>query len=306
MRRFIVRKGWLNSASITILSAITTFIIAAAVTGIIGNFSGTVFEWLLKQLSTSYIWLLVVELATALVGTGVILYLERLNKIKDRAVTLANDIIESDDSLLRLLASLIHAKDHSAGMKRLLAHLLSDARDVFDGRINRASIFLPNATGEFLKIWAQYGMPQESAERTQFYVGGSKERMLGVAGETFLTKELRVVHLIQENDTWKADCEQYIKFSNTKYPLYRSFICLPILGPAPDKPDEKDVTCLGVVSFDSLDPRIFDDPSLQEVLRLFATRIAASLLIYQQILAASFPQSALSSQRFVDWFEERP
>jgi len=55
-----------------------------------------------------------------------------------------SNLVQLDDSLLRLLASWIRARDHETEMKRILAELLRDASEEFHGHVHRASILLPS------------------------------------------------------------------------------------------------------------------------------------------------------------------
>src|SRR5207248_2250654 len=197
-----------------------------------------------------------------------------------------DNVVKLDDSLLRLLPSLISAKDREDEMKRLLVELLRDVTRAFAGDVNRASILLPDTAKEYLRVWAHYQMPEESIGRTQFYIGKEIDRKRGVAGEVFSDSQLRVVHIqIKEGiGDWKPDSTDYMVFDTKRpYPPYRSFVGVPIVG------GEETIACLGVVCFDSESSTAFDPPEIQDMLLMLGRRIATALLIYQQ-LPLSFKQ----------------
>src|SRR5436853_939837 len=100
-------------------------------------------------------------------------------------------------------------------------------------------------------------MPSESKERVWFYIGGkneAKQKEERVAWQVFRTRKLCVVHLMLKNNKWISHNKEYISSSERKHPPYRSFACVPILGP-----DDKEGTiCLGVACFDSMNSKTFD------------------------------------------------
>ncbi len=183
--------------------------------------------------------------------------------------------------MLRLLASWIPSKNHDNEMKQLLAELLRDASAEFAGHVHRAFILIPDDKKEYLTIWAHLGIPQDIIDRKKFYIGSDhdKKPLQGVAGYAYLERKLRVGHVIQEENTWRTDCEDsFIRFGDGKHlPPYRSFVCVPVIGPDLDSPRLSTTVCLGVVIFDSMDSRIFDTIESQVVLRVFARRVATAL-----------------------------
>ena len=108
--------------------------------------------------------------------------------------------------------------------------------------------------------------------------------MRGIAGEAFFYRQLRVAHIKKENGRWERepDSKSYIEFDKERpYPPYCSLVCVPIFF------KEDAIDCLGVVCFDSENPAAFDPPEVQKMLETLATRIAALLLIYQQLQIAN-------------------
>jgi GAF domain len=298
MERF---KDWSPSQRIAGISigTVVVFLLTAAIAGIVGNRADTLFIWLWGLLTQKGSWPWIIIFMILIIGFGLVLYsgsrntegiktelqkaqtdLQKVNIALDRM----NMLIGLDDSLLRLLASWMPAKEREREMKLLLADLLRDATTAFAGDVHRAIVFLPDASGEHLRTWAHYQIPQETIIRSVFYVGkDGDDRRRGLAGETFLEIKLHVARILHKNDHWKCDSESYIDFDKRRpFPPYRSLVCVPIIGLAPNSPEVSTTTCLGVVCFDSQNPTIFDNPGAQYLLQVFSRRIAAALLIYQQ------------------------
>ena len=210
------------------------------------------------------------------------------NRSLNQALTTSTNLNELDDSLLRLLGSWDSANSDEYQVQRMLVELLRDATREFNGHVQRAFILLPDQTRgeEYLKVWAHTKLPQESADRMSFYVGHDEARQfnekIGVAGDAFLSKKMRVAHMNVVAGKWQCDCEHYKSFAPRRQdPCYRSFVCMPIYGPHTNH--STGVKCLGVVCFDSMDKHVFDAPETEVILRVFTRRIATALLIYRLI-----------------------
>lgn len=277
------RNVWI----ISVIGSLVTFVAIAAVTGIIGNRSDNLFLTILGAIQSSatlslWPWIITVLILLAAIAGMLLSWHQR--RILHHALTTANNIIDLDDSLLRLLASWVPSRNHDAELRLLFAELLRDACNEFVGHVHRAFILTHDPQNhDELTVWASIGIPPEAIEHLRFHIGNDKNRtpLRGVAGEVFLARKSRVVHIIPEKDGWRTDCSHFIKFhQRTGLPAYRSFACVPIIGADPNV-HQAVPTCLGVVVFDSLDHRIFDRPESQVVLRAFARRIAAALLISQ-------------------------
>jgi GAF domain-containing protein len=117
-------------------------------------------------------------------------------------------------------------------------------------------------------------MPADSEKRQKFYVGPKSDRKRGVAGKTFVDRKLYVVHMREETPgKWVADDPDYIVHDSKRHhPPYKAFATVPIMVGADEEP-------LGVLSFDSANPCIFDSPRVQDVLQRVAQRVAAAMLI---------------------------
>ncbi len=268
------------------IGTVATFVIIAAITGIIGNRSDNLslaaWEGIKSSITLSW-WpwaIMVLILLAAIVG---IFHSRHQRHILSHALVTANNIIDLDDSLLRLLASWIPSRNHDNEMRLLFAELLRDACAEFVGHVHRAFILIPNPqNNDELTVWSHIGIPPETIEHLKFHIGNDRNSipLQGVAGKVFLARKLQIVHVIEEKSGWRTDCLDFIKFhQRTVLPAaYRSFACVPIIGS--DSTTQQAIpTCLGVVVFDSMDHRIFDRPESQVVLRIFARRIAAALLI---------------------------
>lgn len=269
---------------IAIIGAIVAFVLVATTTGIIGNRSDNLFSWrAIGSLVAQSGWSWVVTFVVLLASLAVIFYLIYRYRVLNHALVTANDIINLDDSLLRLLASWIPSRNQETEMKRLFAELLRDACAEFVGQVHRAFILTPDSqNSDELTVWAHIGIPPETIEHLKFYIGNDKDRipMRGVAGEVFLARKLRVVHVIPEKGGWRTDSSNFVKFHlRTGLPAYRSFVCVPIIGPNVDAQHLSTTVSLGVAVFDSMDREIFDRPESQVLLRMFARRIAAALTI---------------------------
>lgn len=288
------RKRWSLGERIAgiSISAVLIFIVTAAIAGIIGNSADTLFIWLWDLLIKINAWPWTIILVTMVIGFALVLFVVWRNggalRIQLRTLNDALDtmqmLVALDDTLLRLLANWMPAQDREGGIRRLFTYLLRDATAAFTGEVHRAVIFLPDATREYLRAWVHYQMPQESLDRSVFYIGkNGDDRKRGIAGETFIEGKLLVAHILRSKDYWKCDSEHYIDFDKTRpYPPYKSLISIPIIGINPNAPNSNATTCLGVICFDSEDPTIFDYTETKRLLLGFGSRIAAALLIYEQ------------------------
>lgn len=118
----------------------------------------------------------------------------------------------------------------------------------------------------------------------RFYIGNDPQKQhsegIGVAGEAFLTKEIRIAHMDCTEKGWTCTSKYFKEFSLRAHdPVYRSFVCMPIYGP-PDAMTKKP-SCLGVVCFDSQNRTLFDLEDVGIILRAFARRIATVLIVYR-------------------------
>jgi hypothetical protein len=151
------------------LGAAVLFVASAVVAGIIGNRADFLFVWLWGLIVTAVTagllaWVIIL-LLLLLTSWSLLACLWWRNKSLSRGLDTIDNVVKLDDSLLRLLPSLISAQDREGEMKRLLVELLRDATRAFGGDVNRASILLPDTSRDHLRVWAHYQMPEESVAR---------------------------------------------------------------------------------------------------------------------------------------------
>src|SRR5947209_15817996 len=176
MQPRVRRRRWTIAGIVAAIVAVVGFVAVAALNGIIGNRADSFVLWLIDQMSRIKDGLLPwpVVLIIVLIWLSIISYclwkivhlrrrvknLERESRILQHALSTEHNIVLLDDSLLRLLASWIPSRDHINEMKLILSELLSDATVEFNGHVHRAVLLRPE--GEYLKVWAHYGMPEDS------------------------------------------------------------------------------------------------------------------------------------------------
>ena len=258
--------------------------------GIIGNRADTLFILVLPSIEELVVmkllsWYVVVPVLLGSIVTCI--YFIRRSRILEQARAIDHKMLKVDDLLLLGLASCSPSLSTEDKKKRIITDVLLGAIAEFDGQVRRAALLLPEASGEYLYCWANYQMPQESIDSMKFYIGpdqSRRRRESGVAGEVFLTGELQVGHLRRANgDAWICeDCPNYIQFSGRRpFPPYSAFVNIPLIGTDSNVLNSSRTSCLGVVCFDSMDRDVFDSKERQVVLRTFARRITAALLIFQ-------------------------
>src|SRR5438132_13898353 len=108
------RRHWLIAGSITVAVPL----LFAALYGIIGNRADAAFLWLVDQINQSirtnfWPWGVIALLILLAYGITILLYQRHVRSL-NRAILSTTHILELDDSLLRLLASWVPAKDHEA------------------------------------------------------------------------------------------------------------------------------------------------------------------------------------------------
>lgn len=280
-------NNWLKGTIIFVVGVVA----AKAFEGIIGNEADNILRAFMEYIRQSVqrdFWSWGITITTLVLCSFVVVYGWHRLTVSERAFLTDHKMLALDASLLRELAIWTPSADHEKEMKRIVTDSLRDATIEFDGQVSRAALLLPN--GEELSPWASYQMPQESLESMHFYIGPDKEKQKskgGIAGEVYHNGILRIGHMSQNNGRWICEeYEHYVKYSGIRpYPAYLSFVCVPIIGIDPDE-QGIETTRLGVVCFDSMNKHIFDTADSETVLRTFALRIAAVLLIsklYKQI-----------------------
>lgn len=218
--------------------------------------------------------------------------------VLNRARTTANNILELDDSMTRLFASWLPHEDHTEQMKGLLQELLRDACREFGRYVQRASILLPEQPGgDYLTMWVSHGMPREVIERVRFYIGTNARlsNFHGVAGKAFLKGSIQIAHITEVKRSWQCDCPGFLRFTDAEdAPAYHTFVCVPIIGPALPSSRHHSTACLGVLCFDSLYESVFDGSNAEDVLRVFARRIAFALSMGELLPGKGLPGATVA------------
>jgi hypothetical protein len=296
----ILKRIWSNRIFKFLVFFIASFILYNALGGIIGNstYLGTPPVWMKdawehvsKLLITNLLIITFIALLVSLALLGVFGNRALVNR---RALNAATALTELDDSLLRLMTNLLlghttKTKEQlEREIRRLLHELLRDATKTVLGQQNkgRAAILFPNLPppdAEHLRVIASYRLSSISTGEMRFYIGEdeSKEEERGTVGVTYLSKQMRIAHIIQREGFCECDDEKFINFDEGRTQLpYRTFINVPIIG----LPTGSDIDCLGVISMDTQIPNAFDSQRAKVLLEGIARRVAAVLAIYLHIL----------------------
>lgn len=297
-----------NHNGINIPSPLGRFISRAAITaaimgvlgavfyGILGNRADALFLWFLQLMTSSYqanLWPWIIMAALLVLFSIATFFMLRQIGSLSRTLKSTSNLVELDDSLLRILASWVPPlpTDRDIQVQRTLKEVLRDATVEFNGHVGRAAILLPNSAGDFLECWVHYQMPQESIDDMKFYIGSDPQIQSdrgGVAGAVYRDQEIVVGHMTQrKNGHWICDdCEDYVKFHGTRpFPPYRSFVNIPIITVSSGA-GHSNLICLGVICFDSMDEDVFDSKDVKVVLLSIARRVAATILICNQLPGA--------------------
>lgn len=146
-----------------------------------------------------------------------------------RALVVSTALVQTDETLLRLLPALATAPNRDNAVKLLLEEFLRDATAVFGGDVSRGMVLRP--ADDDLTPWVGYQMPQETMDRTRFPLNRPSSGPEGVALKTFRDGKLCVTHLGQKNGTWRPDKKAYLVFAQSRpHPPYRSFVTVAIAG----------------------------------------------------------------------------
>lgn len=281
-------EGWLQSLRQQAFKVWEDF--RAAIVSVL---TVAILAWVLTHLgdkATVPDWALALGIIVVLAGVGLLLWqFRRRGKVQARTV----DLVRLDESLLALFPSLVRDTNREEAIKRLLHEVLRDATRLLGEHVSRAFILRENDQHE-LAPWVTYQMSTESEARTRFSTETGPARNRGIAGETYQDRVLRVVHMVerrrskgwhaevfkQENGKWGRDEEtKYLTLDTSRpHPPYRSFVTVPIVATSQD--------CLGVLCFDSGNPKVFDPPEIRQLLVGLSVRIAAAAVIFEQLVAS--------------------
>jgi len=175
--------------------------------------------------------------------------------------------------------------------EKILQDILRDALDELREHLPgseltfRAAILVPDITGNYLGCKASWEMPKETIDRMKFYIGHDPQLIRdrgGAAGEAYRTPKLVRGHMIKLGDRWVSkDCNSYIDLpENRSNQSYLSFANVPLRGP---DPRTQEITCFGIVCFDSKHEKAFDSAESEELLKMLAERIVVAIILCKRI-----------------------
>ena len=129
------------------------------------------------------------------------------------------------------------------------------------------------SNSQFLISWCRDTTSRFPHTFPKVFVGNSDQTKNGIVGHAFLTCNLKVVHILKKNGEWVADNQEYIFINEQKivrqFP-YRTLIAVPIMNGS---------DCQGVLCLYSMDTKVFDTKSVQELVMSIAGRIGSVLVI---------------------------
>ena len=307
IRLFKLVKRFLSSRIGTgIISVFVTYVVLNVLGGIIGNsaYNGSTPPWLDSVLGGIFRFITANLLTITAIVSGVTLIIISFLVVKNvnisKALNATNSLAELDDSLLRLLTGLVSEYQKKPKevlqkeVRRLLHELLRDATRTITGDKNkgRAAIFVPetavffqapSSSQEYLKAFAFHRLSEKSVERALFYIGSDeiKDYEHGTVGEVYQDKHMRIINFVQNGSQLECDDESYRNFDESRARLpYVTIVNLPIIGPSKNT----DISCLGVLCFDSTTPHAFASFQTKRLLETISGRIAAVLTIYIELM----------------------
>jgi len=250
-------------------------------------------------------WALLLYLPTLLIMGGFIVYLlllsrqdratlERVRQSQDetqRQAEIDDQLLGLDDTLIRLIPTMAPDALLDETTTRIVRGLLKDTTEVFPRKVYRAYILRPDPAGTYLVPWIGYQMSEETMKRTRFLVVGGANPQMGVAGETFLRGVVLVAH---KGDDESIDARSYVEFDpHRAIRPYQSFVAVPVVGITGD--------CIGVLCLDSgSDATVFDAEGIKGFLLALGNRIAAVILLYEQLLAVRGPAPSSPADQSAD------
>ncbi|HKP52732.1 MAG TPA: metallophosphoesterase [Chloroflexia bacterium] len=188
-------------------------------------------------------------------------------------------LTELDGQILDLLAT-AGAGEWSEHVveQDFLVQVLKNVVEGFDWNVQRASILLPDRTGEYLLIRATYGDDAHASVRrqAQFYIGDQPNESHGLAGVAYVTNKPQISRVFQHLGFWKATHPDYVFVGkNLEEPQYKSVVTVPIRGLLDD--------VLGVLAVDSTEATAFEGREALDILLQIAERLGHAIMVMRQI-----------------------
>lgn len=253
------------------------FLLVAAFSGIVGNRADSVFIAYLPYLIDTQISLWIVLLIFFPIVISAIWFAIRNYRSQQAAIK----FVRLDDTLFNNLSSIDRSIDLNEAEKNIINAFLEGTLELFaDGC--RIHILRPDPQdNSYIKIWHSYGIPRETVDRTQFYVGiPSPDRRSGIAGKSYREKKIYVVKIEARNrqivaKTNHCTSDDYISFAvNRREVPYKSFISVPIIDGSSNS--------LGVLCIDSRATNTFDPKAIRDLIDTVAVRIATIIAIFEK------------------------
>ncbi|MEL7495262.1 MAG: hypothetical protein AAGJ95_15060, partial [Cyanobacteria bacterium J06554_11] len=256
--------------------AFLAFLATAALTGVIGNRADAFLVNNLPALLSQEITLRAGWLATvAMLIAGLLLF---AIIGYEAALRNASNLNRINDALARNISTL-YIPDSSRPEAQKNAKRVT--RDLFKTIVKKRpfdtcgiAIYYPDPSGNYLRTWEWYSAPNENSESLGFYIGENSGRNApirarGIAGETFIDGETRIVHF-QKDGT--ADNNLYMSFDRGTT-SYRSLICVAILS-------DLDQSSIGVLCLYSREAKTFDSSGVRTIIESIAYRFSFVLLSF--------------------------
>lgn len=249
------------------------FIATAALAGIIGNRA----DRNLPELAPLFQWILSFRLFFIVLPACLIPMMLLLVHYYS-AHKISSKLNQIDDRLIRLMPSLyleeIIQAQRERSIERIVGDLQREVLSLFNSfHDSGVAIYLPAEDNpDYLVIWKHHSTPNEADSRLSFYIGYDGARNTptgarGIAGETFLDGQTRVVHLDRNQ---VPDNAAYIG-SPIGRVGYKSLICAAIIKETPEQ------RALGILCFYSRSRDTFDSQSTQRLVEGLARRFCAVL-----------------------------
>ncbi|MBM7846263.1 GAF domain-containing protein [Herpetosiphon giganteus] len=200
---------------------------------------------------------------------------EILNKRKD----LGDKMSLIRQSILQFIYTIAIRLDQAKDREKfneITNRILRDIADVLPDRQFRISIFMRDKKEpDYLTRWKSSGIPSETLEKPRFYIGNQTNIRRGIAGKSYMMgKPYNVTIEYSKGERIVSDLDYKDFGPSTGNKKYRAFRVIPL---------KNDNECIGVISFDSMDKNVFDDPSITETLDDLSNQIAIAILLYQTL-----------------------
>jgi hypothetical protein len=287
---FQTKKGKIGViASLFLLSF--SFFISAVAQGLIGDWATNVLRPMLLAILIFPLPLFITLISFSAAASGGYAYWRKykmkhneLNSIID----LYEKLISIDNHTFIWMQQMKEARHNSVNdldnvAKKAIEHLLYLATDMFNQDIDAGALFLEESN--ILKVWTHYRLSQTEVEdpRLRFDLSQVALPPIGMARASYCNKSIEYGYIEKRGDRWECTNSHYIKTGVVQGPLepsgfplprYASMICVPVIHNTTQK-------LLGVITFQSHERAIFDNPDIHDLMKKIANRISEPLVFYQ-------------------------